>query len=73
MRQSGGRRVSTSALRLLSWGSGVERVTEYRGTLTTVVPDVWTGIEAVREFDAYFHQYVDGSIRLAVMNEREPR
>ncbi|UAW08802.1 hypothetical protein SEA_SBLACKBERRY_57 [Microbacterium phage SBlackberry] len=59
-----GRRVRTSVLRRVDW----EGYAEYRGTLTTLVPDPFVpGRELYCTFDAYFTL---GYGWLRVMNER---
>ncbi|URM86967.1 hypothetical protein SEA_TYPHER_59 [Microbacterium phage Typher] len=72
-KQSRGRRVSTSVLRHVPWSASWEAgIWDYYGTLTTLVPDVWTGTEAVRKFDATFITVPGGGKVLRVVNERPP-
>ncbi|QLF82742.1 hypothetical protein SEA_CICADA_62 [Microbacterium phage Cicada] len=71
--RSRGRRVSTSVLTQFPWSSSWEAgIWDYYGTLTAVVPDVWTGTEVVRKFDASFITVPGGRKVLRVVNERPP-
>ncbi|QWY83849.1 hypothetical protein SEA_PERMAG_61 [Microbacterium phage PermaG] len=71
--------MSTSVLRHIRWGSSGEAgIWEYRGTLTTLVPDPFVpGREIWSTFDAYFGRFarMDGTqtVNLRVMNERPGR